>query len=82
MVYWRVAELLAARGWTRYRLVQESKLPTTTVYTIAKKDAEVHRIDGHTLDVLCETFSRALGHSVGPGDLLIHKPGQRSRKKS
>jgi DNA-binding Xre family transcriptional regulator len=75
MVYWRVWELLEEREWTRYRLVQESKLPTTTVYTIAKKDAKVRRIDGHTLDVLCDTLG------VGPGELLAHLLSGR-RKKS
>ncbi len=74
MVYWRVAEALAKRGWSRYRLVRESGLPTTTVYRLARPGQRVQRIDGQTLDVLCTT----LGCTVG--DIVEHVPAKRGRR--
>ena len=78
MVRWRVGELLKAKRWTRYRLVQESGLATTVVYRIAKSKGQVKRVDGRTLDALCV----ALG--VGPGDLLEYTPDSKasSRRRS
>jgi DNA-binding Xre family transcriptional regulator len=73
MVYWRVAEQLKARKWSRYRLVQESGLPATTIYRLAKSGREVQRVDGHTLDVLCATLG------CQPGDLLEFVP-EKKRK--
>jgi putative transcriptional regulator len=67
-VRWRVGELLKERKLTAYWLVQESGLPTTTVYRVAKARGQVKRIDGVTLDALC----RAL--NVTPGDLLQYQP--------
>src|SRR5215207_5932640 len=64
MVRWRVADLLAERGWTTYKLVKESRLAPTVVYRIAKARRQVKRVDGKTLDALCRTLR------VGPGDLL------------
>ena len=75
MVRWRVGDILKARDWTAYRLVQESGVPTTTVYRIAKARGQVKRVDGKTLDALCG----ALG--VGPGELLeyVHVPERRRK---
>jgi putative transcriptional regulator len=73
MVYWRVAEQLKARKWSRYRLVQESGLPATTIYRLAKAGREVQRVDGHTLDVLCATLG------CQPGDLLEYVPEKKRR---
>lgn len=71
MIYWRVAEVLARRGWTRYRLVQASGLAAPVVYRVAKKGAPVLRIDGGTLDTLCAVLAAT------PGQLLEHVPGGR-----
>ena len=68
MVRWRVADLLAERGWTTYKLVKESRLAPTVVYRIAKARRQVKRVDGKTLDALCRTLR------VGPGDLLEYVP--------
>ena len=75
MVYWRVAEYLERmqEPWTRYRLVQASGLPTTTVYRVARKGAPARRIDGQTLDTLCSVLGAT------PGQLLEHVPGKRRR---
>jgi putative transcriptional regulator len=74
MVRWRVGDILKARDWTAYRLVQESGLPTTTVYRIAKARGQVKRVDGKTLDALCG----ALG--VGPGELLEYLPEKKGKR--
>ena len=68
MVRWRVGELLKAKKWTRYRLVQESGLAVTVVYRIASSRGQIKRVDGRTLDALCTAFG------VGPGDLLEYIP--------
>jgi DNA-binding Xre family transcriptional regulator len=68
MVRWRVADLLAERKWSTYKLVQESRLSATVVYRIAKARRQVKRVDGKTLDALCAAFG------VGPGELLEYIP--------
>jgi DNA-binding Xre family transcriptional regulator len=73
MIRWRIAEQLAQRGWTRYRLVQASGLATTVVYRVAQRGAPVRRIDGRTLDRLCAVLDAT------PGDLLAYVPGPRRR---
>jgi len=76
MVYWRVAEALARRGWTRYRLMKESQLAPTVVYRVARRDEPVRRIDGRTLEALCAVLGAT------PGDLLAYVPGKRRRRSA
>ena len=64
MVYWRLAERLHERGWTRYRLVKESGLPPTTIYRLARTGQQVQRIDGRTLDALCTALRCKVGDIV------------------
>jgi DNA-binding Xre family transcriptional regulator len=75
MVRWRVAELLAERGWTVYRLVQESGLAQPVAYRVAKPRQEAKRVDGRTLDALCRTLG------VGPGELLEYVAEREPRKR-
>ena len=81
MVRWRVAELLRERGWSAYRLIQESDLAPTVVYRMVgprrrqQKPGEVNRVDGNTLDALCRTLG------VGPGELLEYVPDKASTKR-
>jgi DNA-binding Xre family transcriptional regulator len=75
MVRWRVAELLKERGWTRYRLVQESGLASPVVYRIATPGRTLGRADGQTLDALCRAFD------VQPGELLEHVPDKPKRRR-
>ena len=74
MVYWCVKDLLDRLGWTRYRLVRESGLAPTVVYRVARKNAEVKRIDGTTLDTLCDVLK------AEPGDLLVRVPGAKRKR--
>jgi DNA-binding Xre family transcriptional regulator len=71
-VRWRVGELLKAKKWTRYRLVQESGLAVTVVYRIANNRGPVRVINGRTLSALCAAFD------VGPGELLEYTPDSRA----
>lgn len=61
---WRINRLLKERGWTAYRLAQETGLTVPAVYRLSKQNAQMGRVEGSTLDRLCE----ALG--VQPGELL------------
>ena len=75
MVRWRVAELLAERDWTVYRLVQESGLAPTVAYRLSKPGLVVRRIDGGTLNALCAALK------VGPGNLLEYVADREPRKR-
>lgn len=63
MVLWRVAGLLAERGWTVYRLMREPGLRQSVAYRVARPRQEARRVDGRTLDARCRTLG------IGPGDL-------------
>jgi DNA-binding Xre family transcriptional regulator len=63
MIRWKIPELLAERGWTPYRLAQESGLTMPAAYRIAGGRA-VQRIDAATLETMCEVFR------AEPGDLI------------
>ena len=67
----RVADALARRGWTAYRLAQEAEITIPVAYRLAKADAKLRRLDLGTLDAVC----RAL--AVQPGDLLEYVPDRR-----
>lgn len=73
MIRWRIPDLLKQRGWTAYRLAQETGLTVPAAYRLARGGA-VKRIDAETLERLCE----ALG--VEPGDLLERDAKKRARK--
>jgi DNA-binding Xre family transcriptional regulator len=72
MIRWRIPELLEERGWTPYRLAQQSGLTVPAAYRLAKGKA-VQRIDAATLETLCKLFN------AKPGDLLelVDKPPRR-----
>jgi DNA-binding Xre family transcriptional regulator len=73
MIRVRVAEQLHKKGWTAYRLAQESGLPIRAAYRLAQSDAAPRRLSLDSLDTLC----RALG--VQPGDLLKYVPSKGKR---
>jgi DNA-binding Xre family transcriptional regulator len=75
MVRWRVAELLAERGWSVYRLIKASGLTPPVAYRVAKPGREVRRVEGRTLNALCAALK------VGPGDLLEYVPDRKRRKR-
>ena len=73
MVRWKIHDLLKKRGWTAYRLAQETGLTVPAVYRLAKQRAQMGRVEGSTLDRLCD----ALG--VQPGELLEHISDKRRK---
>jgi putative transcriptional regulator len=73
MIRVRVAEQLRKKGWTAYRLAQESGLPIQTAYRLARSDAAPRRLSLESLDALC----RAL--DCQPGDLLRYVPAKGKR---
>ena len=73
MIRWRIAKMLDERGWSPYKLAQETGLTMPAAYRLAKGEP-VQRIDAATLDTLCRAFD------VQPGELLEWVP-DRGRKR-
>lgn len=74
MVRFRLAEILEGRGWTAYRLAQETKLTVPAAYRLADPDRPVQRLDMTTLDTLCRVLK------VQPGELLEWVPDKRGKR--
>jgi DNA-binding Xre family transcriptional regulator len=72
MIRFRLSEVLEARGWTAYRLAQETGLTVPTVYRLANPRQDFGRFTSDTLDRLCSALS------VQPGDLLEWVASDRS----
>jgi DNA-binding Xre family transcriptional regulator len=75
MIRLRLAEVLAQRGWTAYRLAQETGLTVPAAYRLAKRDRRLARIEAATLDRLC------LALDVQPGQLLEWVPPTRRARQ-
>jgi putative transcriptional regulator len=75
MIRFRLAEVLKRKGWTPYRLAQETGLTVPTAYRLADPGLEFGRFTTDTLDRLC----RAL--EVQPGDLLEWEPEGRGKRR-
>ena len=60
----RIKELNAKRGWTEYRLVKETGLPTSTVANIFHRDT-VPSIS--TLETICAAFGISLSQFFAEG---------------
>jgi DNA-binding Xre family transcriptional regulator len=73
MIRFRLAEVLAEKGWTPYRLAQVTGLTVPTAYRLADPELRFGRFTTATLNRLCE----ALG--VQPGDLLEWVPEEAPR---
>lgn len=74
MVRFRLAEILEGRGWTAYRLAQETELTVPAAYRLADPDRPVQRLDMTTLDTLCRVLK------VQPGELLEWVPDKRGKR--
>ena len=72
----RLADVLADRGWTPYRLARETGLTVPTAYRLANTSIRFGRFTAETLDRLCA----ALG--VQPGDLLEWIPDSAAGKET
>lgn len=79
MIRFHLASLLKRRGWTPYRLAQETGLTVPAAYRLADPDLQFGRFTADTLDRLCAALD------VQPGELLEWTPdgaGRRPRPKA
>ncbi len=65
MVRLRIAELLAEREMSAYRLAKRAGLSLSTIYRLTGRKGHFHRIEARTLDYLCAALQCL------PGDLLV-----------
>jgi putative transcriptional regulator len=75
VIRFRLKDLLVARGWTAYRLAQETGLTVPAAYRLASAGATLRRLDLVTLDLLCRTLD------VTPGELLEYVPDKKKRRR-
>ena len=74
MIRFQLASVLKRRGWTPYRLSQETGLTVPTAYRLADPDMEFGRFTVDTLDRLCAALE------VQPGELLEWVPDKKRRR--
>lgn len=67
----RLRELMAARGWTEYRLAKESGLSESTLANIFKRNT-VPTIT--TLEAVCKAFNITLSQFFAEGDMVEVNP--------
>lgn len=70
MIRFRLAAILAARGWSPYRLARETGLTVPTAYRLADPRLVFGRFTADTLDRLCAALD------VQPGELLEWVPDE------
>ena len=68
MIRFHLAAVLKKKGWTPYRLSQETGLTVPTAYRLADPTLEFGRFTADTLDRLCAALE------VQPGELLEFVP--------
>lgn len=74
MIRFHLASVLKRKGWTPYRLSQETGLTVPTAYRLADPDIEFGRFTVDTLDRLCAALD------VQPGELLEWIPDRPQRR--
>jgi DNA-binding Xre family transcriptional regulator len=68
VIRFHLAAVLKKKGWTPYRLSQETGLTVPTAYRLADPTLEFGRFTADTLDRLCAALE------VQPGELLEFVP--------
>lgn len=76
VIRFHLASILKRKGWTPYRLSQETGLTVPTAYRLADPDMVFGRFTADTLDRLCSALD------VQPGELLEWVPESRRRRSS
>ena len=74
MIRFRLAPILARKGWTPYRLARETGLTVPTAYRLADPELEFGRFTADTLDRICAALN------VQPGDLLEWVPEAKRKR--
>lgn len=76
MIRFHLATVLKRKGWTPYRLSQETGLTVPTAYRLADPEMEFGRFTADTLDRLC------IALDVQPGELLEWVPEKKGRRRA
>jgi putative transcriptional regulator len=76
VIRFQLASVLRRKGWTPYRLSQETGLTVPTAYRLADPDMEFGRFTADTLDRLCAALD------VQPGELLEWVPDNKKRRRA
>ncbi len=63
----RIQELMDMRGWSQYRLRQETQLPQSTISNIFKR---VSAPNLSTLEIICKAFDISLSQFFAEGELI------------
>ena len=63
----RIQELMDMRGWSQYRLRQETQLPQSTISNIFKR---VSAPNLSTLEIICKAFGISLSQFFAEGELI------------
>lgn len=69
----KIKKLTEERGWSEYRLVKESKLPTSTIANIFHRDTTPSI---STLEAICNTFGITLSQFFSDDDMVSLSPEQ------
>ncbi len=75
MIRFHLASVLKKKGWTPYRLSQETGLTVPTAYRLADPTLTFGRFTADTLDRLCAALD------VQPGALLEFVPAKRRPRR-
>ena len=75
VIRFQLAAVLKRKGWTPYRLSQETGLTVPTTYRLADPEMEFGRFTADTLDRLCAALE------VQPGELLEWVPDRKRRNQ-
>ena len=75
MLRFHLAAILKEKGWTPYRLAQETGLTVPTAYRLADPALRFGRFTSDTLERLCAALD------VQPGDLLEWVPERKTRRR-
>ncbi len=69
----KIKKLTKERGWSEYRLVKESKLPTSTIANIFHRNT----VPGiSTLEAICDTFGITLSQFFSEDGMVSLSPEQ------
>jgi putative transcriptional regulator len=74
VIRFHLAAVLKRKGWTPYRLAQETGLTVPTAYRLADPELRFGRFTADTLDRVCAALE------VQPGELLEWVPDGRARR--
>jgi DNA-binding Xre family transcriptional regulator len=75
VIRFHLSAVLKKKGWTPYRLSQETGLTVPTAYRLADPKLVFGRFTADTLDRLCAALD------VQPGELLEFVPNSKTRKR-